>query len=100
MRFLCGAMSMCFVNVHLPSGSGKEDDRNEHLHEILSYAFQGISRNGSSRQPKMLGAGGCHVVAGNGLEVEKGTSSNVIAFLLHRPQIDSIRKSFPPFFYF
>lgn len=54
-------MSMCFVNVHLPSGSGKEDDRNEHLHEILSYAFQGISRNGSSRQPKMLGA---HLVAG------------------------------------
>lgn len=52
VRFLCGAMSMCFVNVHLPSGSGKEDDRNEHLHEILSYAFQGISRNGSSRQPK------------------------------------------------
>lgn len=52
VRFLCGAMSMCFVNVHLPSGTGKEEDRKEHLHEILSYAFQGISRNGSSRQPK------------------------------------------------
>ena len=47
-------MSMCFVNIHLPSGTGKEEDRKEHLHEILSYAFQGISRNGSSRQPKTL----------------------------------------------
>eukprot|EP00913_Durusdinium_trenchii_P006745 g6341.t1 len=35
VRFLCGMMSM-----------------NEHLQEVLTYAFQGISRNGSTRQPK------------------------------------------------
>lgn len=52
VRFLCGMMSMCFVNVHLPSGAHNEDDRNEHLQEVLTYAFQGISRNGSTRQPK------------------------------------------------
>lgn len=61
VRFLCGETSMCFVNVHLPSGSGKVEDRNEHLHEILSYAFQGISRNGSSRQPKTIASAKCRV---------------------------------------
>ncbi|CAE6973671.1 syj1, partial [Symbiodinium natans] len=48
VRFLLGPMSLCFANVHLPSGTGKADERNEHLNEVLSYAFQGTSRNGST----------------------------------------------------
>ena len=73
VRFLLGSMSLCFVNVHLPSGTGKADERNDHLNEagsmrlpnihfllwgvaltlqVLSYAFKGTSRNGSTRPPK------------------------------------------------
>lgn len=52
VRFMLGSMSLCFANVHLPSGTGKADERNDHLNEVLSYAFQGTSRNGSTRPAK------------------------------------------------
>eukprot|EP00933_Yihiella_yeosuensis_P036693 TRINITY_DN30467_c0_g2_i1.p1 TRINITY_DN30467_c0_g2~~TRINITY_DN30467_c0_g2_i1.p1 ORF type:complete len:503 (+),score=93.21 TRINITY_DN30467_c0_g2_i1:72-1580(+) len=49
IRFLLGVTSVCFVNVHLPSGSGAATERNAALDEILAFSFQGTSRNGTLR---------------------------------------------------
>ena len=35
VRFMLGSMSLCFANVHLPSGTGKADERNDHLNEAF-----------------------------------------------------------------
>jgi len=51
-RFCIGHFSMCFVNVHLASGQNATAERNAHLADILSDAFQGTSGRGSSRPPK------------------------------------------------
>ena len=51
-RFLLGHMSVCFVNVHLASGQNAVVERSQHLAQILSDAFQGISAKGAQRPKK------------------------------------------------
>ncbi|CAE8582187.1 unnamed protein product, partial [Polarella glacialis] len=53
LRFVLGRTSFCFVNVHLPSGATAASERNEHMSEILTYAFQSINRTGSIRPSKL-----------------------------------------------
>jgi len=51
-RFCIGQFSLCFTNVHLASGQNATTERNQHLSDILSDAFQGTSMRGSTRPPK------------------------------------------------
>lgn len=51
-RFLLGHMSICFVNVHLASGQNAVMERSQHLAQVLSDAFQGISAKGAQRPKK------------------------------------------------
>ena len=44
VRFMLGSMSLCFANVHLPSGTGKADERNDHLNEaVLAWCSRAMS---------------------------------------------------------
>ena len=64
VRFLLGPMSLCFANVHLPSGTGKADERNEHLNEarICGHRFDAWTctvLHGVARCCTVLLANGC-----------------------------------------
>eukprot|EP00435_Cladocopium_sp_Y103_P031470 s845_g8.t1 len=51
-RFLLGHMSVCFVNVHLASGQNAVGERSQHLAQVLTDAFQGVSAKGAQRPKK------------------------------------------------
>lgn len=51
-RFLLGHMSVCFVNVHLASGQNAVSERSQHLAQVLTDAFQGVSAKGAQRPKK------------------------------------------------
>mmetsp|Transcript_159781 Transcript_159781/g.387976 ORF Transcript_159781/g.387976 Transcript_159781/m.387976 type:complete len:433 (-) Transcript_159781:140-1438(-) len=52
-RFAVGNVSACFMNVHLPAGTGKAKaaKRDRHLHKIMSKAFQSTPTCGSFWSP-------------------------------------------------
>jgi len=52
-RFALAGLGICFINVHLPSGQGNAADRDQHMNEILSDAFQGRSCRGKLRHSKL-----------------------------------------------
>lgn len=54
-RFALGDITFCFVNVHLASGQHASAERNQHLGQILSDAFQATSRNRGSTRPSKQG---------------------------------------------
>eukprot|EP00439_Symbiodinium_sp_Y106_P065180 s1231_g10.t1 len=51
-RFLLGSLSVCTVNVHLASGQQAVNERNQHLGQVLSDAFQSMSSKGALRPAK------------------------------------------------
>lgn len=51
-RLLLGELSVCFVNVHLASGQQASAERNQHLSQVLTDAFQHTSSRGAPRPAK------------------------------------------------
>jgi len=51
-RFTLAGLDHCFINVHLPQGQGNTAERDQHMNEIFSDAFQGRSCRGKPRHSK------------------------------------------------
>lgn len=51
VRLSLGPLSLCFVNLHLPSGQHAGAERDQHMHTILSDAFQSVSSSRGSARP-------------------------------------------------
>jgi hypothetical protein len=49
IRMTLDSWDLCFVNVHLPSGSGNFEARNNTFGEVIQEAFQGVDANGAPR---------------------------------------------------
>lgn len=53
IKLSIGQSSLCFVNVHLPSGQERTEERSAALRQVMGEAFQGINMLGSARPPKL-----------------------------------------------